>query len=73
MKIAINAIKELWGLFVDDGRLAMALVVWCGFALAGGFSAIGVPSQWRGPILTLGCLAILIANVLDSARRLRGR
>jgi hypothetical protein len=73
MKIVLTALKELWGLFVDDGRLAIALVAWCGVALAGGFKVVGVPADWRGALLVLGCLTILILNVLDSARRLRNR
>ncbi len=60
-------LRELWGLFVDDGSLAIALVLWC--AIAGfGLPRSGMSDPWQGPVLGLGCLAILIANVLVSAR-----
>jgi hypothetical protein len=61
------ALKELWGLFVDDGSLALALIIWvaiCGF----GLSRTPVPAAWDAPILFVGCLAILVVNVMRNAR-----
>jgi hypothetical protein len=64
-------LKELWGLFVDDGSLALALVIWvavCGIALP----LVPSAAEAAAPILFAGCLAILIANVVRTARRKRG-
>ena len=61
------ALKELWSLFVDDGSLALALVLWvaiCGF----GLSRAPVPAAWDAPILFVGCLVILVFNVMRSAQ-----
>jgi hypothetical protein len=56
-------LKELWGLFVDDGSLALALIIWvavCGF----GLPRMPIPVAWDGPVLFIGCLVILVFNVL---------
>lgn len=67
MRIIGTIVRELWGLFVDDGALAVALVVWC--AVAGfGLPRSGLADPWQGPTLFLGCLVILIVNVWMSAR-----
>lgn len=59
--------RRLWSLFVDDGRLACALVVWCagaGFALPR-----VIPFQeWNAPILLVGCVAILLADIALAVR-----
>ena len=56
-------LRELFGLFVDDGSLAINLLVWT--ALAGGalapFADGGV---WQAPLMAAGSLAILIENLL---------
>jgi hypothetical protein len=70
MKILLTILRELWGLFIDDGSLALALVVWCALA------ALALPrllplSDWDAPVLFLGCLVILLANVAVSAKRVR--
>lgn len=65
-------LRELWGLFVDDGSLAVALVLWC--AAAGlGLRLLPVANALDAPLLFAGCLAILIVNVARAARRYRGR
>ena len=62
-----SILKELWNLFVDDGRLAIALVAWV--ALCGTvFPRIEIAADVEAPILFLGCLIILIVNVLRSVR-----
>jgi hypothetical protein len=62
--------KELLGLFVDDGSLALAILVWCAVA---GLALPELPAldPWRAPILFLGCLLILMTNVTLAARRRR--
>jgi len=56
-------LKELWSLFVDDGSLALALILWV--ALSGfGLPRLPLPVAWNGPVLFIGCLVILVVNVL---------
>jgi hypothetical protein len=61
-------LRELVGLFVDDGSLALHLVVVV--AAAGVCSALlpGYPLA-AGAILLLGSLAALLANVARASRR----
>jgi hypothetical protein len=59
-------LTETWGLFVDDGALAAALVLW---GVAGGLVLPGLSPAWAAPLLFLGFLAILLVNVLLAARR----
>lgn len=74
MSSLLAAVRQLWGLFVDDGSLAITLVIWCagaGFVLPRSISF----NDWNAPILFVGCGAILLANVVLTARhhRLRGQ
>lgn len=68
MKGLISAVKEVWSLFVDDGSLALALVIWCGVA-GFGLPYVVPANAWRAPILFIGCLVILLANVAAAVRR----
>lgn len=63
-----TAFRELFGLFVEDGSLAVAILAWLGVVWlllprAGAFS------QWSGPILFAGLACILAENTLRSARK----
>ncbi len=66
--MTITAIfRELFGLFVDDGSLAINLLVWT--ALAGGALALFTDGAWwPAPLMAAGYLAILMENVIRSAR-----
>ncbi|HBK08071.1 MAG TPA: hypothetical protein DDZ81_19825 [Acetobacteraceae bacterium] len=59
---------ELVGLFVDDGSLALALLVWCAIVGAGVVVAPGLSPAGGGLALLLGCVVILLANVGWAAR-----
>jgi hypothetical protein len=63
--------KEILHLFVDDGSLALALVVWCA---AVGVAVVLLPSPVpaAGPALFLGCAAILLLNVVRTVRARAG-
>ena len=64
-------LNELFGLFVDDGSLAVNLLAWT--VLAGGALALlSDGGSWQAPVMLAGYLAILIENVLRSARESRG-
>jgi hypothetical protein len=68
MKLVMTTIRELIGLFVDDGSLAVALVAWIlVLQAARGFWPSLDP--WGAAILFLGCIAILIENTLRAAKR----
>lgn len=63
----VTAIKEVYGLFVEDGSYAVAIVVWL---LVAGLALPYVGAAgWRAPLLLAGLLVILCENVLRSARQ----
>jgi uncharacterized membrane protein YdjX (TVP38/TMEM64 family) len=68
MKMLAEMLRELAGLFVDDGALALAIVAIV--VLAGIVAAMmpGVPLV-AGAILLFGCLVVLVLNVAKAARR----
>ncbi|MBV9568735.1 MAG: hypothetical protein JO172_11410 [Hyphomicrobiales bacterium] len=62
-----TAFSELVGLFVEDGSLALAILIWLaltGFVVAR-FDGL---SQWQGVILFAGLALILIENTWRRAR-----
>jgi hypothetical protein len=66
MNILVTASQTLVGLFVDDGSLAVAILV---IVLASGIFSILMPDMplVAGAILLVGCLAVLFANVMKAA------
>jgi len=68
MTLIAAVLTELFGLFVDDGSLAVAILAWVGvFGLAR--AGFGLDGQWSGVLLFAGLVAILFENVLRRARR----
>lgn len=66
---ALSALaRELIGLFVDDGWLALAIVAVVALAAVCATLAPNAPLL-SGVVLLLGCLGVLLANVLRAARR----
>jgi hypothetical protein len=68
MRWVRSIVREVWGLFVEDGSFAAAILVWV--VLAG----VGLPRlypavHWTGPALFAGLALILIESVLRFARR----
>jgi hypothetical protein len=66
----LDILREIVGLFIDDGSLAIGILIWIAI-VALVFPALGVPDVWRAIFLFGGCAAILIENVARSARRSR--
>jgi hypothetical protein len=62
-----NMLRELAGLFVDDGALALAIIAVVAFA---GMVATSTPqaSLAAGAVLLLGCLGVLFASAVVAGR-----
>jgi hypothetical protein len=62
-----NMLRELAGLFVDDGALALAIIAVVAFA---GMVVTAMPqaSLAAGVVLLLGCLGVLFASAVVARR-----
>jgi hypothetical protein len=58
--------RELIGLFVEDGSLALAIVALVALAIAA--AALGAPRAAVGLLLIVGSLAVLAENILRARR-----
>jgi hypothetical protein len=68
MNVLIAVLRELIGLFVDDGSLA--LMILAVVILAGVFVTLAPDLQLAaGAVLLFGCLGVLVANVARAAGR----
>ena len=68
MNMLIAVLRELIGLFVDDGSLA--LMILAVVILAGVFVSLAPDLQLAaGAVLLFGCLGVLVANVARAVRR----
>ncbi|MBA1143553.1 hypothetical protein [Mesorhizobium neociceri] len=68
MTIVRLILKELVGMFIDDGSLAtlaLLLIV----AITAAVKLLALPPLAGGVLLLLGCLAILLYSVRRAARR----
>jgi hypothetical protein len=65
MNVIVGAFRELYGLFVDDGAYALAIVAWIVIALA---LLRFIDPGIRGIVLFAGCALILIAGVTRASR-----
>ena len=72
MSALISLLRELAGLFVDDGSLALAILCIVVLAALLAFLMPGL-SLVAGAILLFGCLVILLTNVLRAAQHKRVR
>jgi hypothetical protein len=68
MNVLIAVLRELIGLFVDDGSLA--LMILAVVILAGVFVTLAPDLQLAaGAVLLFGCLGVLVANVARASGR----
>ncbi len=68
MKWAGTIAREVFGLFVDDGSFAIAILVW--LALVGlGLPRLEIAAGWNGLILSAGLALILVASAAQRAKR----
>jgi hypothetical protein len=68
MKALVTALKEIYGLFVEDGSLAVAILVWAMIAVLL-FPRIPGSGEWRGPLFFIGLALLLVENVRRAAHR----
>ena len=68
MKALQALLRELAGLFVEDGALALAIVAVVALAGISAAFAPDVPIT-TGAILLFGCLGVLFVNVMKARRR----
>jgi hypothetical protein len=68
MNVLAAGLRELVGLFVDDGSLALTILA---VVMLAGILATLMPDlhQAAGALLLFGCLGVLVANVATAARR----
>jgi hypothetical protein len=62
------AIGEIYGLFVDDGHFALAILVWL-LLIWLAVSLLPSLAAWGGLVFFLGLAAILLVNASQAARR----
>jgi len=65
MRLVLGILRELAGLFVDDGLLAVAILAVVAVAA---LVAKAIPGIAPGLVLLAGLLAVLVANVLAARR-----
>jgi hypothetical protein len=63
-----TVLAEIFGLFVDDGNFALAIIVWLGI-VGVVLPRFSIPPVWGGIILFIGLAAILSESALRRARR----
>jgi hypothetical protein len=68
MKMLFGLLRELAGLFVDDGSLALAILSIVVLAAILAALMPGVPLL-AGAVLLFGCLGVLLFNTMQAARR----
>ncbi|MGC1548861.1 MAG: hypothetical protein WA777_10040 [Rhodanobacter sp.] len=61
-------LREIYGLFVDDGSYAIAILIWLGLVWLV-LPRLFWGNAWNAIILAVGLLAILIESVLRRARK----
>jgi hypothetical protein len=61
-------VSEIFGLFVDDGAFALAILAWIGAAWLV-LPRLGVSANWGGVVLFAGLAVILAESVNRRSRR----
>ena len=67
MKTILAAVREVWGLFVEDATFTLGMIV-CLVVAAFVLPHAPIPPGWRGPILFALLAVVLVENVVRSAR-----
>jgi hypothetical protein len=67
MKVVYLIVKEIVGMFIDDGSLALLAVILIA-AVSAAVKLTAMPPLLGGVLLLIGCLAILVESVRRAAR-----
>jgi hypothetical protein len=67
MNTLIEALRELAGLFVEDGSLALAILAVVAVAMI--LSVFAAAPVAAGVVLLVGCLGVLVENILRARRQ----
>jgi hypothetical protein len=67
MSALATALRELWGLFVEDASFSFGILACLALAIYIFPRAIG--TAWRGPLLFALLAIVLVENVYRSARK----
>ena len=66
MKLLMGVLRELARLFVDDGAFALQIIA---VVILAATMVLATDIPWAaGGILEIGCLVVLLANVVRSSR-----
>jgi len=68
MNLVRLVLKELVGMFVDDGSLALLALILI-VVITGAVKLLALPPLIGGLLLLVGCLAILLESTRRTARR----
>ena len=68
MSWIMTILREIFGLFVDDGSFALLILAWLAIMLLVQ-PRLGLPSIWEGAILFAGPALILVESVARRAKR----
>jgi hypothetical protein len=68
MRWLVPIVRELYGLFVDDGWFALIILLWLA-AVALSQSLVSLPSPWRGAELFAGLALALVWSCLHHVAR----
>ena len=69
MTVLKRIVEEIFGLFVDDGYFAIAIIVWLGLLWLI-LPHLPISANWNAVILFAGLIAILVESALRRARQL---
>ncbi len=66
MKAILNALEEIYGLFVEDGTLALGILIWLALAIWL-FPRLPLGGESRAFLFFIGLCVLLVENVARSA------
>lgn len=64
----VTAVREVWGLFVEDASFTIGIVV-CVIVAIFALPHLNIPVEWRGPLFFVALAVVLIENVRRTARK----
>jgi len=68
MSAFVTAVREVWGLFVEDATFTLGMIV-CLVVAGYVLPHVSITPAWRGPLFFAMLAAVLVENVVRSARR----